>query len=201
MNLIFRSLLAAVAVVLAATAAHAQPKIAVINMKTVFDGYWKTKQADATVKERQAEFEKERQKMVADGEKLNAEYRELERSWRDPAVSAEEQKKRREAAERKLIEIRELEQSLQNFANNFRTQVADQIQRLRENIFKDIREVVEARARASGYNLVLNTAAENNQVPAFMYTSGLPDLTQEVLTELNSKAPPGALDEKKTTAR
>ena len=43
-------------------ALQAQTKIAVINMKTVFDGYWKTKQSDTLVKERQSEFQKNRAK-------------------------------------------------------------------------------------------------------------------------------------------
>ncbi|MCZ7639043.1 MAG: hypothetical protein M5U12_25145 [Verrucomicrobia bacterium] len=75
---------------------------------------------------------------------------------------------------------------------------------MRENIFRDIREQVEGRAKAAGYNLVVNTAAETVDVPVFMYVAGLPDLTQEVLTELNRNAPPGVLEAKKpatTTTR
>jgi len=197
MNTYTRSLLAGLVLALAALSAQAQSRIAVINMKTVFDGYWKTKQSDVTVKERQAEYEKERKKMLDDFEKYNTEYRELDRKARDLAVSEEEQKKRKDAANSKLLEIREIERSVRDFDTNFRTQLADQIQRLRENIFRDIRELVDAKARAGGFNLVLNTAAEANQVPFVMYNAGLPDLTQEVLTDLNAKAPPGALDEKK----
>lgn len=197
MNTYTRSLLAGLVLALAATSTQAQTRIAVINMKTVFDGYWKTKQSDLTVKERQGEYEKERKKMLEDFEKLNTQYRDLDRSARDLAVSEEEQKKRKDAANSKLLEIREIERSVRDFDTNFRTQLADQIQRLRENIFRDIRELVDAKARAGGFNLVLNTAAEANQVPFIMYNAGLPDLTQEVLTDLNAKAPPGALEEKK----
>lgn len=191
-----RSLLVSLLLGLTSLSVQAQNRFAVINMKTVFDGYWKTKQSDATIKERQAEYEKERRKMQEDFEKLNAEFRELDRSARDPAVSEEEQRKRRDAANSKLLEIREIERSVRDYDTNFRTQIADQIQRLRENIFRDIREVVEAKSKAAGYNLVLNTAAEQNQVPVIMFTTGLPDLTQEVLNELNAKAPPGALEAK-----
>ncbi len=192
-----RNWLACVAIGLAAWTVQAQPKVAVIDMKTVFDGYWKTKQSDATIKDRQGDYDKERKKMADDYEKLNGEYRELDKSARDPAISAEEQKKRKDAANSKLLEIREIEQSVQNFDRNFRSQVADQIQRMRENIFKDIRELVDTKAKAGNYNLVVNTAAESTQVPVFMFAAGLPDLTQEVLTELNAKAPAGALDVKK----
>ena len=192
-----RTLLAGLVAAVVAASAQAQTKLAVVNMKTVFDGYWKTKQSDATVKEREAEFKTERKKMEDDYEKLNGEFRELEKGSRDPAISAEEQKKRKDSANSKLLEIREIEQSVQNFDRNFRQQVADQITRMRENIFRDIREVVEAKAKSGGYGLVLNTAAEITQIPVFLYVSGLPDMTQEILTELNAKAPPGALGDKK----
>jgi len=188
-----RLLLGGFAAALVAVSAQAQSKLAIVNMKTVFDGYWKTKQSDATVKEREAEFKTERKKMEEDYEKLNGEFRELEKGSRDPAISAEEQKRRKDNANNKLLEIREIEQSVQNFDRNFRQQVADQITRMRENIFRDIREVVDARAKAAGYNLVINTAAEITQIPVFLYVNGLPELTQDVLTELNAKAPPGAL--------
>ena len=197
MKKLTHNLIASLALGLCALTVQAQPKIAVINMKTVFDGYWKTKQSDATIKERQGEYEKERKKMQDDYEKLNLEFKELDRSSRDPAVSAEEQKKRKDSASSKLLEIREIEQSVRNFDTNFRSQVADQIQRLRENIFRDIRELVDAKAKAGSYNLVVNTAAETTSVPTFMFASGLPDMTQEVLTDLNAKAPAGALDAKK----
>ena len=192
-----RLLLGGFAAALVAVSAQAQSKLAVVNMKTVFDGYWKTKQSDATVKEREAEFKTERKKMEEDYEKLNSEFRELEKGSRDPAISADEQKKRKDSANSKLLEIREIEQSVQNFDRNFRQQVADQITRMRENIFRDIREVVEAKAKSGGYGLVLNTAAEITQIPVFLYVSGLPDMSQEILTELNAKAPPGALGDKK----
>ena len=192
-----RLLLGGFAAALVAVSAQAQSKLAVVNMKTVFDGYWKTKQSDATVKERETEFKTERKKMEEDYEKLNGEFRELDKGSRDPAISAEEQKKRKDSANSKLLEIREIEQSVQNFDRNFRQQVADQITRMREKIFRDIREVVEAKANSGGYGLVLNTAAEITQIPVFLYVSGLPDMTQEILTELNAKAPPGALGDKK----
>lgn len=201
MTSLTRTLLGAFAAAFLATSAHAQMKLAVVNMKLVFDGYWKTMQSDATVKEREAEFKTERKKMEEDYEKLNAEFRELDKGSRDPAISAEEQKKRKDSANSKLLEIREIEQSVQNFDRNFRQQVADQIQRMRENIFRDIREVVETKAKAGGYNVVLNTAAEITQVPVFMYVTGLPDVTQDVLSDLNAKAPPGALDAKKEPAK
>jgi outer membrane protein len=174
--------------------AQAQPKIAVVNLKTVFDGYWKTKQSDTTVKERQGEFEKERKKMVDDYQKANEEYRKLAESASDPAVAADEREKRKKTADSKLLEIKEIEQNVGQFDRQFRSQITDQIKRMRENIMREIRELVNTKGKSAGYALVLDTAAESvNQTPIVLFTAGLPDLTDEILTELNAKAPPGAL--------
>ncbi|HNV00217.1 MAG: OmpH family outer membrane protein [Verrucomicrobia bacterium] len=175
--------------------AQAQPKVAVINLKTVFDGYWKTKQSDVSIKDRQAEFEKERKKMVEDYQKANDEYRKMSESASDPAVSGDERDRRKKTAEGKLAEIKEIEQNIQQFDRQFRTQISDQIKRMRDNIMREIIDVVTSKAKAGAYNLVLDTAAESvSQTPVILFNSGTPDLTEEVLTELNAKAPPGSLD-------
>jgi Skp family chaperone for outer membrane proteins len=174
--------------------AQAQPKIAVINLKTVFDGYWKTKQSDSAIKERQGEFEKERKKMVDDYQKANEEYRKLSESASDPAVASDERDKRKKTAEAKLVEIKEIETNIGQFDRQFRTQITDQIKRMRDNIMREIRELVNSKAKAASYSLVFDTAAESfNQTPILLFSSGTPDLTDDVLTELNAKAPPGAL--------
>ena len=176
-------------------AAQAQTKIAVINLKTVFDGYWKTKQSDATIKERSGDFDKDRKKMVDDYQKANEEYRKLSESAGDPAISKEESDRRKKTAEAKLLEIKEIETNVQQFERQFRTQITDQIKRMRDSIMREIREVVNVKAKAANYTLVLDTAAESaNQTPVLLFASGTPDITDEVLADLNAKAPAGALD-------
>ena len=113
----------------------------------------------------------------------------------DPAVSGDERDRRKKTAEGKLAEIKEIEQNIQQFDRQFRTQISDQIKRMRDNIMREIIDVVTSKAKAGAYNLVLDTAAESvSQTPVILFNSGTPDLTEEVLTELNAKAPPGSLD-------
>lgn len=53
----------------------AQNKIATIDLKRVFDGYWKTQQADGSLREKAAEFEKKNKLMVEDYQKATEEYK------------------------------------------------------------------------------------------------------------------------------
>ena len=166
------------------------PKLATIDLKKVFDGYWKTKQADSTLKERAADFEKAKKGMVEDYQKSNEDYKKLIESANDVAVSLDEKEKRKQAAEKKLLEIREIESSINTFDRQSRTTLSEQQRRMRDKILGEVKEVISSTAKADAYTLVIDTAAESmHQAPVFLYWDGKADLTEKVLSQLNSTAP------------
>ena len=172
----------------------AQNKIATIDLKRVFDGYWKTQQADGSLREKAAEFEKKNKLMVEDYQKATEEYKKILDSANDAAVSIEEKDKRKKAAEAKLLEINEIEQSIKQFERSARAQISEQQRLMREKILNEIRELINTKAKAAEYNLVIDTAAESiNTTPVILFKSGQADLTDEILTQLNATAPAGTL--------
>jgi outer membrane protein len=186
-----------------AVAAQAQSKVAVVDLKKVFDGYWRTKQADTQLKERAGDLEKARNGMVEDYKKANEDFKKMLDGLNDPAASAEEKDKRKKDAEKKQLEVRELEQSIRTFDDNSRKTIVEMQKRMRESVLRDIRGVVEEKAKVAGYQAVLDTAAESiNQTPVVVYTSllgGSDDLSDGVLKALNANAPADAVkkDEEK----
>jgi outer membrane protein len=190
---LFLTTLAALAFSLSA---HAQNKMAVVDLKKVFDGYWRTKQADTQLKERASDFEKARTGMLEDYKKVSEDFKKMVESANDQAVSADERDKRKKDAEKKRGEIAEIENSIRTFDNNSRQSILDQQKRMRESVLRDIRGVVEEKSKAAGYGLVVDTAAESlNQTPVVLYTSLLgsaDDLTEGVLKQLNANAPADA---------
>lgn len=179
-----------------AVAAQAQSKVAVVDLKKVFDGYWRTKQADTQLKERAGDLEKARNGMVEDYKKANEDFKKMLDGLNDPAASAEEKDKRKKDAEKKQLEVRELEQSIRTFDENSRKTIVEMQKRMRESVLRDIRGVVEEKAKVAGYQAVLDTAAESiNQTPVVVYTSllgGSDDLSDGVLKSLNANAPADA---------
>ncbi len=68
---------------------------------------------------------------------------------------------------------------------------------MREKILNEIRELINSKSTAAGYNLVIDTAADSvNNTPIILFKSGQADLTDEVLTQLNSTAPAGTVIKK-----
>jgi Skp family chaperone for outer membrane proteins len=170
--------------------AAAQGRIGTVDLKRAFEGYWKTKQADASLKERAADLDKARKGMVDDYQKANEEYKKLLDGVNDQAVSSEERERRRKTAEAKLLELKEIENSIAQFDRQSRTTLGEQQRRMRDNILREIQDVVNTKARAKSLSLVVDTAAESvNQTPIILFTSRDNDLTEEVLEQLNAAAP------------
>ena len=173
--------------------AQAQTKIAVVDLKKVFDGYWRTKQADAQLKERAADFEKARNGLIEDYKKSNDEFRKANESINDPAVSQEERDRRKKDVEKRLQDVREQENSIRTFDQNTRQALGEQQARMRESVLKDIRGVLDEKSKAAGYNLVFDLAATTiNQTTVIMYNNlagSESDLTEAVLKQLNANAP------------
>jgi outer membrane protein len=167
-------------------------KIGIIDMQRLFDKYWKTKQAQAAVDDQTADFEKRKKGMMDDYQKANRDYKKLIESAQDQAVSGDERDRRKSAAEKKLLEIQEIQQDATLFQRTTDEQLKMQARRMTENILRDIRELVEAKAKAGGYTMVIDIGAKSAVgTPIVLYTNGQNDMTQEVLSQLNSTAPVG----------
>jgi outer membrane protein len=178
--------------VLSATAAD--QKIAIIDLKKVFDEYFKTKLADAQIKEEANGLDKDRKALTDQYQKLTDDYKKALDDANNQGVSGAEREKRKKAAEGKLIEINDLEGTIKQFDRTARGNLEEKQRIAREKILVEIKNVVAAKARAGGYTLVLDSAGEAlSRTTVVFYTNGEHDLTSNVLAQLNVSAPPDLL--------
>lgn len=192
------SLLAASLLAFGTLAAHAEVKIGIVDLRKVFDGYYKTKDADSKIKEEAGALEKTAKGMYEDYRKANDDYKTLMEAANDSAISTEEKQKRRKAAEDKLLEIRQLEKQVQDFQRQSETTLLEKRRRMRDTILREIRETVVSKAKTLGLSLVIDSAADSvNQTPVVLFTNGENDLTDDLLSTLNANQPVGASLEKK----
>lgn len=172
------------------SSALAQQKIATVDMRKLFDGYWKTKQATAALDERKAELDKEDRGFLDNLHKARDEYQKLLDSANDQAISADERDKRKQAAAAKYTDIQDSQAAIVQFERQAQATLAEQTQRMRSDIVNEITTVVSAKAKAAGYSMVLDLAGQSiNQTPVVLYTDGQNDLTAAVLAQLNAGAP------------
>lgn len=175
---------------LGSSALAQQQKIATVDMRKLFDGYWKTKQAEAALNSRKAELDKEDRGFLDNLHKARNEYQKLLDAASDQAISADERAKRKQAAADKYKEIKDSQQTIVQFERQAQATLSDQTQRMRRDIIKEITAVVSDKAKAGGYSLVFDLAGQSiNQTPVVLYTDGHNDLTTAVLAQLNAGAP------------
>src|SRR2546426_10714682 len=92
-----------------------QTRIGTINLRKTFESYWKKKDAEAALKERELEIQKEIKSMMSDYDKAKKEYQELMTGANDLAVSSEEREKRKKSAEDKLKKLKDSEDRIKAF--------------------------------------------------------------------------------------
>ncbi len=170
--------------------AQAQVKMATIDLRKVFDGYWKTKQADVALKERAADMEKEHKNMLDDYKKAREDYQEMVTSAADQAVSQDEKDRRKKSAEDKLRSLKGQEETIGQYERQARQTLDDQRRRMRDTILGEIRTIVNAKAKSGTFSMVVDVAAESlNNTPVVLFTNNENDITEDVLKQLNTTAP------------
>lgn len=173
--------------------AQAQGNIGVINLRQVFEEYYKRSLADAQIKKRAAELDAERESMIRQYQALEAEMKELTESAADFGASLEERNRRKAAADAKQTEMKAKENQITQFNSQARELLSEQSNRMRNRVMDEISDVVRAEAEASGYFLVLDLDAKaiDSRTPMVLFHNGQNDITRKIITRLNADAPPG----------
>jgi outer membrane protein len=179
------SILTVVLLIVTVVSASAETKVASVDMKKLFNGYYKTKLAQASLETRKTELRKEIKDMADGLEKSQATYKQLLDQASDPAISDDERTKRKQATADKAKEIGNSRAAIEQFQRQAEAQLADQSQRMSANLVGEIQKAVADKAKAGGYSFVMNSAS----VEVVVFASTDNDLTTAVLAQLNAGAP------------
>ncbi len=200
MKIMHKKVLAAIMLVcVAAMPALGQNRIGTIDLQKVFQNYWKRAQAESALHERGTAMEKELKGFTDDYKKTQEEYTKLLSASQDQSKSQEDRDKAKTAAESKLLELKTSENTIRTYEENAKDQLDSQKKRMRDSLLQDIQGAINAKAKSSGYIMVLDTSAESfNQTPVVLYNNGENDMTETILSQLNAGAPaPAASDSSK----
>ncbi len=164
---------------------------AMIDLNKVFKDYYKTKEAEADLKDTMSKYREEHQKLRDELQKLAGQIDSLNQQAKDASLSEEARKQKENALREKLEEARRRQREIQEYEAKSTSLFREQSQRMRERILKEITEVVQGSSKGK-FGLVLDTSGMTlNGVSPFVYTdpAKLKDITQEVVDGLNAKQP------------
>ncbi|WCJ58895.1 OmpH family outer membrane protein [Fontisphaera persica] len=197
--LLMAALVAGTVSLTAAPAPAGTLRVAGVDLKKLFENYWRTKQANNNLQNQREEMLKERNAYTDRLKKADEEYRKLLEAANDQVISAEERNKRKKAAEEKLVELKQIEGATETFLRNAASTLQETEARMRNNIVKELREAIAAKAKVAGYTLVIDLSADTPVGTQVFLYAAIEDITDTLTAELNAKAPPGALDDRPRT--
>ncbi len=185
--------LLAIAITLGTTlTASAQQKIGTVDMKKIFESYYKTKDAETKMNDERASIKRDldertekRKLMEADITKLNDELKKPELSGAKKDAAAKDR-------EKKIGEWQEMMKDLQAFTKEQDEKIGAKTLNIRNGIVSDIKAVVNEKIKSDGYDLVFDTSGlSSNGVPMVMYARDSYDFTKEIIEKLNAARPKG----------
>ena len=167
--------------------------IGVIDMQDCLNKYYRTKEEVAAVNAIAQEKQKEIDAKRSDYETLTAQAATLDEQARDSVLSQEQ----RQAAFAKLQEVMQERMAkgreIQEAERRAQQEIIDARQKMEATLVASIRELVNARSAEKGLDLVYDKSFLPKANKVILFTSDkVPDLTEEIIAELNKDAPAGA---------
>ena len=169
-----------------ATSYAAALKVAVVDMDTLFQGYYKTKQTDAVLKQKQGIYQAWSKKLGDSRVKLEEEFKILRDAAQNIAFSSTERENKRLAAQKKYQEFKEKEAELQQYVQQKSRDYKALVARLHKKLLKDIYKQISAYAVLKGYNFVFDKSGKTlNGISIIIYSGPQYDVSEEILRKLN----------------
>lgn len=180
-----------VAIVLAGMACSAcgADKMVFVDLERVFDGFYKTQLAKSRMEVQQKDIEAERQVMVDEMTAVNSEVDTLRKEARDVTLTAEIREGKRLLYEQRLIELRSKQKEIEEFTARRQQQLQVQVTRMSQSIMDEIRQTVVDYAKKEGLQAVIDNSSRRAAVGVFIYTHPDVEITEMILTTLNSRQP------------
>jgi Skp family chaperone for outer membrane proteins len=177
--------------------AQGSMKIGTLDMKLVFDSYYKTKEAEAKINEARNQAKKELDERLETFNKAQADARKLNEEANKPELTEKAKAEKAKVLNEKLQALGTLQREIQEFQQTRERQLSEQSVRSRNSLVEEINKVIGDKVKAAGYDIVLDKSGQSlNAVGVVIFSRDSFDFTNDVVTELN-KSKPAAKAEKK----
>lgn len=169
-----------------ATASAQATKIGTVDMKKVFESYYKTKDAEAKINEARNAAKKELEDRMDIAKKSLEEVKKLDEEIAKPELSREAKEQKAKTRSEKAGELQNMDREIREFQQSREKQLQEQSVRMRAGIVEDINKVVADKVKAENFELVFDKSGPSlNGVPIVLYSRDSFDFTDTVITVLN----------------
>ena len=161
-------------------------KIGTVDMKKVFESYYKTKDAESKINEARNNAKKELEDRLDSQKKAMDEVQKMNQEIENPALSKEAKEAKTKTRDEKIADLRTMDRENSEFRANREKQLQEQSVRMRSGIVDEINKIVDAKVKAESFDLVFDKSGPSlNGVPIVLYARDSYEFTNDVITALN----------------
>ena len=173
---------------LGAVETQAQTKIGTVDMERILKEYSKTKEAEARLNEAKNAAKKEYDERADAYKKALEEINKLNAQLDSPVLTAEAKASRTKERDEKIANIKNMEREISDFRQTREQQLQQQMLRMRENLLKEITDVVMEQVKSKNMDLVFDkSGASLNRFSPILFSPETMDFTADVVAELNKR--------------
>ena len=161
-------------------------KIGTVDMKKVFESYYKTKDAEAKINEARNGAKKELEDRMDVAKKTLDEVKKLDEEINKPELSKDAKEQKSKVRTEKAGELQNMDREIREFQQSREKQLQEQSVRMRAGIVDEINKVVADKVKAENFDVVLDKSGPSlNGVPIVLYSRDSYEFTDAVVTALN----------------
>ena len=176
-----------------APSANAENKIGTLDMNAIFTQYYKTKDAEAKLNEARAAAKKELDDRLETLKKAMDEINKINTDREKPELSKDAKDKATKNRDEKVNDARNLDREITEFRGTRERQLQEQFVRMRKDIIDEIMAVVNAKVKATGFDIVFDKSGMSmGQIPVLIYSRTDLDFSKDIVDTLNKNAPKDA---------
>ncbi|EDY17665.1 outer membrane chaperone Skp (OmpH) [Chthoniobacter flavus Ellin428] len=175
-----------VAAITTAAASAQSTKFGTVDMKRVFDSYYKTKDAESKINEARNAAKKELEDRMDMAKKLLEEVKKLDEDIQKPELSKDSKEQKSKVRSDKASELQNMDREIREFQASREKQLQEQSVRMRAGIVDDINKIVSDKVKAENFDFVFDKSGPSlNGVPIVLFSRDNYDFTDSVITSLN----------------
>ena len=168
------------------TTSSVNAKTGFVNLRELFEGFYKTELAQDQINQQIEEVSFERELRLEDISQIREEIENLRSESRDEKLSEEARKNKRLQLEDRLIEMQEVQKELRDFETLRKKQIDEQNKRMQKGLLDEIQAEIIKYGDENGYDVIIDRSAKSSLGTEIVLFVGLrSDVTAFILQRLN----------------
>jgi serine/threonine protein kinase/Skp family chaperone for outer membrane proteins len=162
--------------------------VGLVDMNRIFKEYDKTKDAEAKVNDAKNSAKKEYDDRADAYKKALDEVNYLNKELDSSSLGAASKTQIARDRDSKIAKIKTMEREINDFRTTREKQLQEQALKMREGIVKEITTMTFSGLKSSPNPILIDSSGMTlNGVPVVLFSSGVPDLSNDVIAALNQK--------------